>query len=750
MFFSYLRKFLPVVLIATFVILGVFGCSSDDDDDNPAGPSSDTFPESLVGSWDYEGYVTDGVFTFLDGFTSITFESDGTWISYMMGSEFSSGIATVTEQDPQDILSLIVVASLEATQIGDTLSQSFTSHDTYTTLDVEEEGENDHYILVKNNVGNSGLIGVVYSQSSLNVLANASVSISYSAGDPIVETTDQYGLFYREINTIGDVTITASMTGYQESNSSASISADSTIFVAMGMTTEISGPTGTVTGTITDATTTNPIANVTVVSDDNVTATTNAMGVYEMTIAIGMRTLTFSATGYESHSQSVLVVENQTENLSIPLILSTSGGDTGTINGIVRNAGDQSVIMGAVVSCDDGTQVTTNPSGNYVLQSVPVGTRSVTVTMDGFTSSTLTIEVLQDQASTLNFDLTEEASATAYIHGRAYDFDTSMPMHDVTVTAASGETTTTDINNGYTLAVAVPMGGSIVVTYSKLGFATQEVTVTGLYDGGSVTQDVEMHPDSEIAMMHGRVLDSSTSQGIDNAYVYSVTSGSSTYASSTGYYSMQVATDQDNILVTADGYADLNQNVFICAGTNQEMNFNLSPEGGGDDCTITGIVHAPGGGNYIPHAKVAVSASQYVYTDHNGAYRLVVPMNDDAYYEVTVTCTGFVSETNNAGVSPGQETPLDFNLDVDSENMVIHGTVVDDAGNPLGGVHFEGLSGSAEGTSRSDGTYTIIPGIMHQNIEAYKDGYVTQQQGYTISWGQTLRLDWVLPVAVTE
>jgi Carboxypeptidase regulatory-like domain/CarboxypepD_reg-like domain len=743
MFFSYLRKFLPVVLVATVVLFAVFGCSSDDDD-NPTGPSSNIFPESLVGSWDYEGYVTDGILTLLDGFTSITFESDGTWISYLMDNEFSSGTATVTEQDPQDILSLIVVASLEATQIGDTLSQAFTSHDTYTTLDVEEEGETDHYILVRNNQGNNALIGVVYTQSSMNVLANANVSISYAAGDPIVETTDQYGLFYREINTVGDVTITTSMTGYQDNNSSASISADSTIFLAMGMTTEISGPTGTATGTITDSVTESPIANVTVVSDDNVTATTNAVGVYEMTITAGMRTLTFSATGYTTFSQTVYVFENQTADLSIPLVPSTTGGDTGRIDGTVRNAADMSTLMGATVTCDDGTQTTTNPQGSYVFLSAAVGTRSVTVTMNGFTSSTLTVAVTQDQASTLNFDMNATVAATCNIRGRAHDFDTGNPMHGVTVTAASGETTTTDINTGYTLSLAVPMGGSVNVTYSKLGFATQEIAVSGLYENATVTQDVEMHPDSEIAMMHGRVFNASTSQGIENAYVYSVTTGSEAYTSASGYYSMQVAIDQDNILVTADGYADLNQNVSISAGTNQEMNFNLTPEGGGDDCTILGTIHTANGINTIPHARVSVSASEYVYSDHDGNYSLVVPEGEQGFYEVTVTCTGFVSETNNVGVSAGQESPLDFSLDQDENNMVIYGTVVDDAGNPLGGVTFTGVSGSAEGTSRSDGTYTILPGIMHQDIEAYKDGYVTQRQNYTISWGQALRLDWVI------
>ena len=90
---------------------------------------------------------------------------------------------------------------------------------------------------------------------------------------------------------------------------------------------QTTGPTGTLTGTISNAANGNPISGATV-DVAGVTATTNASGVYTIPNApAGTRTVTVSATGFTSRADVINIAAGATTNYSTALVAITASGN---------------------------------------------------------------------------------------------------------------------------------------------------------------------------------------------------------------------------------------------------------------------------------------------------------------------------------------------------------------------------------------------------------------------------------------
>jgi subtilisin family serine protease len=133
------------------------------------------------------------------------------------------------------------------------------------------------------------------------------------------------------------------------------------------------GPTGILTGTVTDAGTGNPIAgaSVHVAGPSNRDLTTGTDGRYTSTLPVGSYTVSASIFGFGTVTHSATVAEGQTTTLDFALSRVTSGNVTGH----VRNATGQPVanakveILGTPIA-----PVTSAADGSYTFTNVPVGT----------------------------------------------------------------------------------------------------------------------------------------------------------------------------------------------------------------------------------------------------------------------------------------------------------------------------------------------------------------------------------------
>lgn len=85
--------------------------------------------------------------------------------------------------------------------------------------------------------------------------------------------------------------------------------------------------------------------------------------------------------------------------------------DTGSIAGTVTAVGG-GAIAGATVSVDTGQSTTTNGSGVYTLNGVPVGSRTVSASATGFVSDSKGANVVKDATTTADFALEEAVEPT--------------------------------------------------------------------------------------------------------------------------------------------------------------------------------------------------------------------------------------------------------------------------------------------------------------------------------------------------
>jgi subtilisin family serine protease len=138
------------------------------------------------------------------------------------------------------------------------------------------------------------------------------------------------------------------------------------------------GPTGTMSGTVTNSSNGNPIAGATVnvVGPSNRTAFTNASGEYSFSaLPVGSYDVTASAFGFASETANGVVVtegNNTVQSFTLDPVASHS------VSGTVADSDGIPIVNGTVTILNTPIQpATTDASGNYSFPSVPEGTYDV-------------------------------------------------------------------------------------------------------------------------------------------------------------------------------------------------------------------------------------------------------------------------------------------------------------------------------------------------------------------------------------
>lgn len=164
--------------------------------------------------------------------------------------------------------------------------------------------------------------------------------------------------------------------------------------------------TGSIAGVITDDSNGNPIESANVSADTGQSDITDAVGNYSLTgVPTGTRTVTVSATGFDSVSSTTLVEDGLSSTLNVSLTPSAVGGGTGTLKGTAMSS--TGVKLGAVqVQVVGGPSATTNGGGKYTIQNVGEGLQSVTASHASAGSFSGTVVIVAGSTVTLNITLT--------------------------------------------------------------------------------------------------------------------------------------------------------------------------------------------------------------------------------------------------------------------------------------------------------------------------------------------------------
>jgi acid phosphatase len=320
------------------------------------------------------------------------------------------------------------------------------------------------------------------------------------------------------------------------------------------------------------------------------------------------------------------------------------------------------------------------------------------------------------------------------ISGHVTNANTGAAIAGATV-SFSGGSTTTDSNGAYSFSNVA--SGTYNVTASQNGFTSQTNSVT-VSSGATSTLDFHLNPSSTPGGITGHVTNSATGAAIAGATVGF--SGGSTTTDSNGAYSFSSITPGTySVTASQTGFTSQTNSVAVSSGATSTLDFHLSaaPTAG----AFTGHVTNANTAAAIAGATVSFSGGSTT-TDSNGAYSFsnVAP----GTYSVTVSATGFTSQTGSVTVSSGATSTLDFQLSQASTPGTITGRVTNiTTGGSVSGatVSFSGGSTTADGS----GNYTftgVAPGTY--NVTATHSGYFPVTNSATVASGAAVTLNFAL------
>lgn len=251
-----------------------------------------------------------------------------------------------------------------------------------------------------------------------------------------------------------------------------------------------------VSGTVTNAVTGEPIAGATIAIDGTeLTTTTDSNGAYTISgVQAGTYTITASVSGYTAQSQPLTVDGDEVVNFAlVPIAASVTGRVTNALTG--------DPIIGATVCIDDTDQCAITVAGGYYsIGGVLNGEHTATATADGYLAQTLDATVADGVNTIVNFALNPSALTTTFTItcavGGEGTYQISTP--DGTVVASRG------FVSGESFTELLSVGVNFTLTATAPGC---ESNSTGFVAGDMVTLDLSALPTTGTLVIHKLVCD---------------------------------------------------------------------------------------------------------------------------------------------------------------------------------------------------------------------------------------------------
>lgn len=223
--------------------------------------------------------------------------------------------------------------------------------------------------------------------------------------------------------------------------------------------------------------------------------TTGTAGSYSFEVAEGEYTLTFAKDGYVTQTKTVNTDDAVSGKVTLNVSMAAAQKEYVVISGKVTDAEGGAALEGAVISGSAlESSVTTDAGGAYTLPQLEKGSYSFTVSMNGYTSQTVSVSEsdITGDTYTLNIQLTAiPAEELVTVSGTVTADYPNGNLSGVKVSAGAGyASATTDENGAYSLSLT---SGDYTLTFSKEGYdeKTQSVAASDFTDG-AYTLDVSL------------------------------------------------------------------------------------------------------------------------------------------------------------------------------------------------------------------------------------------------------------------
>jgi hypothetical protein len=240
----------------------------------------------------------------------------------------------------------------------------------------------------------TGTISGTVTSSSGTALAGATVS---SGGATM--TTQTNGSYTLTNINAGAATVTASLAGFQTATQNVAVTAGAT--TTANFILSPSAAAATVTGKVTNISNGAVLVGATV-KWNNTAVSTNSSGVYTMpNISAGTQTLTGSATGYLPLSNTTTITGGATSTLNFQLATAGIIKVTAVNSGGAADPGVTVTIQGGIITTT--VNGTTNGSGTFSSNWIPVGSYTVTLSQSGHSSQSKSATVTAGATTAVRF-----------------------------------------------------------------------------------------------------------------------------------------------------------------------------------------------------------------------------------------------------------------------------------------------------------------------------------------------------------
>ncbi len=519
--------------------------------------------------------------------------------------------------------------------------------------------------------------------------------------------------------------------------------------------------TGSISGEVTDEETGLPLPMAHVLAYDSTfcagDAWTDTAGYYLIeNLVAGQYEIGVHKDGYEDevYPESVTVEEGQ-NTPDIDFALTPLGGpEFGSISGTVTDEGTGLPIVMAEITITGMYCVWyTDTSGYYFCDNLAPGSYLVNAQKEGYVPETYPDSVMViagENTPGIDFALTPGGEYGS-ISGQVTDEETGLPIIMAHLMAVGmdnfcyGEAWS-DTGGHYTILDLCP--GFYQVNANKIGYIPETYPDSVMVVAGQNTVGINfaLTAITGTGSISGEVTDEETGLPLPMAHVLAYDStfcAGDAWTDTGGYYLIQnLSASQYIVGVHKAGYEDevYPESVTVEQGQNTpDIDFALTPLGGPEFGSISGMVTDEGTGLPIAMAEITITGMYCVwYTDTSGYY-LCDNLPPDCY-QVNARKIGYNPETypDSVIVVAGENSPdIDFALTPMGQPGSISGTITDaETEGPILGAHVWacGEFGYGQAITDSLGEYTIFglyPGSYF--VTAWAWGYWPQDYPDTVS-----------------
>ncbi|MGM7702003.1 carboxypeptidase regulatory-like domain-containing protein [Pseudalkalibacillus sp. Hm43] len=425
---------------------------------------------------------------------------------------------------------------------------------------------------------------------------------------------------------------------------------------------------GTLTGTVTDAASGNPIQNATVQVTNGLgvtvaTTMTDASGDYTVPrLAPGSYTVTFIAEGYGSQSIGAKIRSAETTTLNVELV-KLVGAISGTVT---DNSGN--TLSGATVEIFLNNilvaSTTTDSNGTYVINNLIPGAYTVSVSKENFGTETVGASVVENQTSIANVSLTPDPGT---LTGTVLT-TTGDPIEGAVLTvkdSRTGANITQVLTNNQGIYTATGLApGTYIITAQAEDFQSQQKGATIL---SNQTTTANFTLEANPASVTGTIINASTGLPITGVVIevkvvdFNGNVVTTTFTDLNGQYEVNnLMPATYGIQASAPDFQTNSATVTLQPGETSVTNVTLTPEPGSIIGTITDT-----SGNPLSNVLIRIVDDTgflvgTVLTDSNGDYVFdgLAPGN----YTVTAIAEGFQSSSTGAIVQSNETTVVNQSL----------------------------------------------------------------------------------------